>query len=155
MRAVRDGLLTLLVGAIFGYLIAAIATPVLSESPVLGATGESSDAHAYMLLRMDDPASLIVLKIPTDRAKQLGTDVMTDPSTDVATTAMKLQVAAKANAVITATPLSLTYLGGGSEGRLQVQIYAAELEVQSQEGTQVSIAGYILTLVNGRPILFE
>jgi hypothetical protein len=151
----RDGLLTLAVGTLFGYLVTAIASPLLSESQVLGATGESTPAHEFMARRLEDPASLIVLKIPTDRAKQIGTDVVADPSTDVATRAMKLQVFAAANANIKATPVSLTYLGGGSEGRLQVQLYAAELDIQTQDGDRLTIIGYIVSLVNSRVFLLE
>ncbi len=147
--------MTLLVGALFGFLVAAIATPVLSESMALGATGESADAHRYMLRRLDDPATMILLKVPQDFARRMGTDVVGDVRTDVATRALKVQAFATAKVLLQAKPLSFTYLGGATEGRLQVQIYAVEFQFDTPEGEKTDMEGFVLTLANSRVILLE
>src|SRR5581483_6336697 len=49
-----------------------------------------------------------------------------------------------------AKPLSLTYLGGASQGRVSVQIYA--VEVRANDGSQ-QLFSLALTLVGGQVVL--
>ncbi len=113
MRAAREALGTLVVGALLGYLAASLTSAALGDRAT--GTTESPKARAFMVgLLEHDPDALIALR----------------PSQDVASRASQFQSAASAHGSV--TPLSLTFIGGGSLGRLEVDIYAVEFRANNQ-----------------------
>jgi hypothetical protein len=132
VRGLRDHLLTVVVGALFGYIVAATVGPLFGNavSPQLG---ESAQARQYMLgLLSEDADALTALQ----------------PNQDVVSRALEVHSSQGARQV---RPISLTYLGGGSEGRLQVHIYAVEISVGGQE----RFFPLALTLLNGKVVRTE
>ena len=128
----RGPLATLLVGALLGYVVAAVATPFFQESPLFGGTGESKQARAYMVgVLQSDPEALVALR----------------PARDVASRAIELQGSGGGLGQWKAK--SLTYLGGGSLGRFSVHIYTVELRNATGVSRFFPLA---LTLVNGKVV---
>lgn len=128
MRAVRGILTTLLAGILFGYVAAAFAGMLFQETGVFG-NGESPAAREYMVgLLGRDPDQLLAVA----------------PQRDVASRALVFQGAQEGKGQ--AVPVSLTYLGGGSQGRLNVQIYAVEWRTASGRSR---IIPYAVTLIDG------
>ncbi len=135
MKAVRDGLAILLLGVVLGYLVSSLGATLVTDSSAFGAPSESPEAHAYMLgLLQDDPDTLAALRL------QRG---------DVASRALATQTAEGRRGAT--KPLTLTYLGGGSQGRFQVHIYAVEF----QSGSRTLFFSYALTLLNRKVVLVE
>ncbi len=131
----RDALATLLVGALLGYVVATLGAPLLTENSFFGSPTESTEAHAYMVgLLQDDPDALAALRL------QRG---------DVASRALATQTSEGRRGAT--KPLSLTYLGGGMQGRFQVHIYAVEF----QTGGRTFMFSYALTLLNRKVVLVE
>lgn len=129
MRAVREGLATAAVGVLLGYLATTFLAPMWAES--FGASNESPEARSFMLgLLKDDPQGLVRLR----------------PSRDVASRALELNNAT--TSLVRTVPLSLTYLGGGSQSPLRVDIYAVELQV----GEETRYFPLALTLIGGKVI---
>lgn len=132
MRAVREGLTVLVVATLLGYLAATFAVPLWAEN--IGPTNEAPEARSFMLgLLRDDPEALGRLR----------------PSRDVASRALELKTATTAET--RTLPLSLTYLGGGSQGPLRVDIYAVQLRV----GEETRYFPLALTLLGGRVVRTE
>ena len=69
-------------------------------------------------------------------------------SRDVAQRAVRVQSAMQQAQV---DPLSLTFLGGATEGKLQVDVYAVEMRV----GADTVFWPFALTLMNGKVVLVE
>jgi hypothetical protein len=121
-----------LVGMAVGYLLAAIATNVITDQGWFSTSGESPQARNYMIaLLQRESDSLSALR----------------PQQDVVSQAMAEQAAQQSKQQ--AKPLSLTYLGGGSGGGLSVQIYA--VEVRANDGTQ-QLFSLALTLLGGKVV---
>lgn len=130
MAALRDGLATVAVGVLFGFLFAAFAGPMWAQS--VGASNESPEARSFMLgLLRDDPDALVRLR----------------PSRDVASRAFELKSAGGAQ-ILRTNPVSLTYLGGGSQGPLRVDIYAVQLRI----GEETRYFPLALTLIGGKVV---
>lgn len=129
MRAVRGILTTLLAGVLFGYVAAAFAGTLFQESGIFG-SGESGAAREYMVgLLGRDPDALLSVA----------------PQRDVASRALVFQSAQEGKGQ--AVPVSLTYLGGGSQGRIDVQIYAVEWRIASGRSRLIP---YAVTLIDGK-----
>lgn len=109
-------MLVLAVGVLFGYVVASVATPFLSEAVVIGGPSESQKVHDFLMKRVDSPAELA--------SSGSGTE-------DIATRAYKLGIPNEAKPRV----LSVTYLGGASQGQLQVHVYVVEYRLPTSQAT--------------------
>jgi hypothetical protein len=132
---VRTALAMLLVGGLIGYVGTAFTTTLVADSGILGGGGESSDAHKYMMA---------LLQRETDSLSQLR------PTRDVISRALEQQNASQQATDV--KPLSVTYLGGGSSGRISVHIYAVEIQAG---GGQYQFFPLALTIVGGKVVRVE
>ena len=123
---------TVMVGMLLGYVLSAGVGSFVQDQGWFANSGESPEARAYMLaLLRRESESLNALR----------------PQQDVVSQALAAQSAQQSNS--SAKPLSLTYLGGASAGRLSVQIYA--IEVRATDGSQ-QLFPLALTLVGGKVV---
>jgi hypothetical protein len=132
---VRTALAMLFVGGLVGYVGTAFTTTLVADSGVLGGGGESSDAHKYMMA---------LLQRETDSLSQLR------PTRDVISRALEQQNASQQTTDV--KPLSVTYLGGSSSGRISVHIYAVEIQAG---GGQYQFFPLALTIVGGKVVRVE
>ena len=132
---VRTALAMLFVGGLVGYVGTAFTTTLVADSGILGGGGESSDAHKYMIA---------LLQRETDSLSQLR------PTRDVISRALEQQNASQQATDV--KPLSVTYLGGGSSGRISVHIYAVEIQAG---GGQYQFFPLALTIVGGKVVRVE
>jgi len=133
---VRTAMAMLLVGALMGYAGTGFITTMVADSGILGGGGESSDAHKYMMA---------LLQRESESLSQLR------PARDVISRALEQQNASSQQAS-EVKPLSLTYLGGGSSGRISVHIYAVEIQAS---GGQYQFFPLALTVVGGKVVRVE
>jgi hypothetical protein len=131
----RTAVAMLLVGGLMGYAGTAFTTTVVADSGILGGGGESSDAHKYMMA---------LLQREADSLSQLR------PASDVVSRALDQQNASQSAKDV--KPLSVTYLGGSSSGRLSVHIYAVEIQAGSGQYQFFPLA---LTIVGGKVVRVE
>ena len=129
---VRAAIGTILVGGLIGYVASAATGSFIQDQGWFATSGESREARAYMLALLQHEA---------DSLTQLR------PQQDVVSQALAQQ--SSQQSAQQAKPLSLTYLGGSSAGRLSVQIYA--VEVRANDGS-VQLFPLALTLLGGRVI---
>ena len=122
----------MLVGGLIGYTGAGGVASVIQDQGWFATSGESREARAYMVA---------LLSRESEGLSQLR------PEQDVVSKALAAQ-SAQSNQT-QARPLSLTYLGGGSAGRLSVQIYA--VEVRASDGSQ-QLFPLALTLLGGKVV---
>lgn len=132
---VRTAIAMLLVGGLVGYVGTAFTTTLVVDSGVLGGGGESNDAHKYMIA---------LLQRQSESLSQLR------PASDVVSRALDQQNVSQAAQDV--KPLSVTYLGGSSSGRLSVHIYAVELQAG---GGQYQFFPLALTIVGGKVVRVE
>lgn len=132
---VRTVIAMLLVGGLVGYVGTAFTTTMVADSGILGGGGESSDAHKYMMA---------LLQRESESLSQLR------PARDVISRALEQQNASQQTSEV--KPLSLTYLGGGSSGRISVHIYAVEIQAGSGQYQFFPLA---LTIVGGKVVRVE
>lgn len=132
---VRTALAMLIVGGLAGYVGTAFTTTLVVDSGILGGGGESSDAHKYMIA---------LLQRESESLSQLR------PAQDVVSRALEQQNVSQQSSEV--KPLSVTYLGGGSSGRLSVHIYAVELQAT---GGQYQFFPLALTVVGGKVVRVE
>ena len=132
---VRTALAMLLVGGLIGYAVTGFTTTVVADSGILGGGGESSDAHKYVMA---------LLQRESESLAQL------QPSRDVVARALQQQSVSQQPT--SAKPLSVTYLGGSSSGRISVHIYAVELQAT---GGQYQFFPLALTVVGGMVVRVE
>ena len=129
---VKTALGTIIVGILLGYIASSAVGSFVQEQGWFATSGESPEARAYMVaLLTRESASLNQLR----------------PQQDVVSQALAAQSAQQGDTQ--PKPLSLTYLGGGSAGRLSVQIYTVEL--RQADGTQ-QLFPLALTLLGGKVI---
>src|SRR6266849_5829942 len=121
-----------LVGAVVGYMLTASAMTVVSDQGWFSSSGESPTARNYMVA---------LLQREAENLNQLR------PQQDVVSQALAQQAVQASTQQ--SKPLSLTYLGGGSNGTFSVQIYA--VEVRANDGTQ-QLFSLALTLLGGRVV---
>lgn len=128
----RTGAGVAIVGMVVGFVISAAVMTVVNDRGWFAASGESAPARAYMVALLQREAdSLSALR----------------PEQDVVSKALAQQSAQQSTSQ--AKPLSLTYLGGTSQGSFSVQIYA--VEVRANDGTQ-QLFPLALTLLGGRVV---
>ncbi len=132
---VRTAMAMLLVGGLMGYAGTAFTTTLVADSGILGGGGESSDAHKYMMA---------LLQREADSLSRLR------PASDVVSRALDQQNASQQAQDV--KPLSVTYLGGSSSGRLSVHIYAVEIQAG---GGQYQFFPLALTIVGGKVVRVE
>jgi hypothetical protein len=132
---VRTIIAMLLVGGLVGYVGTAFTTTMVADSGILGGGGESNDAHKYMMA---------LLQRESESLSQLR------PARDVISRALEQQNASQQSTEV--KPLSLTYLGGGSSGRISVHIYAVEIQAGSGQYQFFPLA---LTIVGGKVVRVE
>src|SRR6266508_1220662 len=132
---VRTIIAMLLVGGLVGYVGTAFTTTMVADTGILGGGGESSDAHKYMMA---------LLQRESESLSQLR------PARDVISRALEQQNASQQSTEV--KPLSLTYLGGGSSGRISVHIYAVEIQAGSGQYQFFPLA---LTVVGGKVVRVE
>jgi hypothetical protein len=132
---VRTVMAMLLVGGLMGYALTGFTTTMVADSGILGGGGESSDAHKYMMA---------LLQRESESLSQLR------PARDVISRALEQQNASQQSSEV--KPLSLTYLGGGSSGRISVHIYAVEIQAG---GGQYQFFPLALTVVGGKVVRVE
>ena len=101
---VRTATMMLLLGGLVGYVGTAFTTTFVADSGILGNSGESNAAHKYMLA---------LLQRQSESLSQLG------PSGDVVSRALQQQNVSQQPQDV--KPLTVTYLGGASSGRVSVQ----------------------------------
>jgi hypothetical protein len=132
---VRTALAMLLVGGLVGYAATGFTTTIVADSGILGGGGESSDAHKYVMA---------LLQRESENLAQL------QPAQDVVSRALQQQSVSQQPT--SAKPLSVTYLGGSSSGRISVHIYAVELQAT---GGQYQFFPLALTIVGGKVVRVE
>jgi hypothetical protein len=123
---------TILVGALLGYIFSAALGSFVQDQGWFASSGESREARAYMVA---------LLQREADSLSQLR------PQQDVVSQALAAQSAQQQQQQ--AKPLSLTYIGGASSGRLSVYIYA--VEVRATDGSQ-QLFPLALTLLGGKVV---
>ena len=128
----KTALGTILVGGLIGFVGSAATGSFVQDQGWFATSGESREARAYMLALLSREA---------DSLNQLR------PQQDVVSQAMAQQSAQQTTQQ--AKPLSLTYLGGSTAGRLSVQIYA--VEVRANDGS-VQLFPLALTLLGGKVV---
>ncbi|HZP96149.1 MAG TPA: hypothetical protein VFC31_07435 [Candidatus Limnocylindria bacterium] len=130
---VRLAIGMVVVGAMIGYVLSAVVSTVINDQGWFATSGESPQARSYMVALLQREAdTLTALR----------------PQQDVVSQALARQAAQQSRQQ--AKPLSLTYLGGASQGRVSVQIYA--VEVRANDGSQ-QLFSLALTLVGGQVVL--
>jgi hypothetical protein len=132
---VRTAIAMLLVGGLIGYAGTGFTTTLVADSGILGGGGESSDAHKYVMA---------LLQRESESLAQL------QPARDVVSRALQQQSVSQQST--SAKPLSVTYLGGSSSGRISVHIYAVELQAG---GGQYQFFPLALTVVGGKVVRVE
>jgi hypothetical protein len=132
---VRTALAMLIVGGLMGYAGTAMTTTLVADSGLLGGGGESNDAHKYMIA---------LLQREADSLSRLR------PASDVVSRALEQQNASQQTADV--KPLSVTYLGGSSSGRISVHIYAVEIQAG---GGAYQFFPLALTIVGGKVVRVE
>jgi hypothetical protein len=131
-HTIRTAVGIVIVGMVIGYVLSMSASAVISDQGWFAASGESGPARAYMVALLQREAdSLTALR----------------PEQDVVAKALAQQSAQQSTSQ--AKPLSLTYLGGLSQGTFSVQIYA--VEVRANDGSQ-QLFPLALTLLGGRVV---
>ena len=130
--AVRMAVGMVLVGMVVGYMLTASLATVISDQGWFASSGEPPQARNYMVA---------LLQREADSLNSLR------PQQDVVSQALAAQAAQQSQQQ--AKPLSLTYLGGGSQGGFSVQIYA--VEVKANDGTQ-QLFSLALTLLGGKVV---
>jgi hypothetical protein len=135
LRTLRPLVATLFVGAFAGYVVAALVGTVLQDNGLLG-SGESAQARAYMIGLLErDPDSVTALR----------------PKGDIVQRATEIQTAEQSRSS-TMKPLTLTYLGGGTVGRISVHIYAVEMRASNGRDQFFPLA---LTIIGGKVVRSE
>lgn len=129
---VRSAIGTILVGGLIGFVGSAAMGSFIQDQGWFATSGESREARAYMIALLSREA---------DSLSQLR------PQQDVVSQALAAKSAQQSQQQ--AKPLSLTYLGGSTAGRLSVQIYA--VEVRANDGS-VQLFPLALTLLGGKVI---
>jgi len=132
---VRTALAMFIVGGLVGYAGTAFTTTLVADSGILGGGGESSDAHKYVMA---------LLQRESESLAQL------QPARDVVSRALQQQSVSQQTT--SAKPLTVTYLGGSSSGRISVHIYAVELQAT---GGQYQFFPLALTIVGGKVVRVE
>ena len=129
---VRTAVGVVAVGMVVGYVFTSLVVTIVSDQGWFSTSGEQPQARAYMVALLQREAeNLAALR----------------PQQDIVSQAMAQQAAQQSTTQ--AKPLSLTYLGGASQGVFSIQIYA--VEVRANDGTQ-QLFPLALTLLGGKVV---
>lgn len=132
--AVRLAAGMLFVGGVVGFALGAAGSTIVGDQGWFSGSGEPAQARTYMLrLLSRDVEGLNALR----------------PEQDVISRALSAQ-SAQQSQQSNVKALSLTYLGGESQGGLSVHVYAVEVE---GSGGQRQLFPLALTLSGGRVVL--
>src|SRR5438093_2323167 len=126
---VRTAMMMLLLGGLVGYVGTAFTTTLVADSGILGNSGESNAAHKYMLA---------LLQRESDNLSRLG------PSAAVVSRALQQQNVSQQPQDV--KPLTVTYPGGASSGRICFPIYSVAVQAR---GGQYQFLPFSLTLIGG------
>lgn len=135
LRALSSGAATVIVGALLGYICAALAAPLVGDNPIFGGTGESPIARRYMLALIDaDTKAVHELRLPTSVAARANDykQALGNPGTGRTET--------------------LTYLGGGSQGPVSVHSYIVTFVTAEGERRLIPFA---LSIAGGKVVHIE
>src|SRR5712692_3262430 len=132
---VRTAMSMLIIGGLVGYVGTAFTTTLVADSGLMSGGGEPSVAHKYLIA---------MLQRQSESLSQLS------PSSDVVSRALAQQNLSQQRQDV--KPLTVTYLGGASSGRISVAIYAVEL--QAEDG-QYQFGSFAITIVGGRVLRVE
>jgi|SRR5712692_6342651 hypothetical protein len=133
---VRTAMTMLIIGGLVGYVGTAFTTTLVADSGIMsGVAGEPIVAHKYLIA---------MLQRQSESLSQLS------PSSDVVSRALAQQNLSQQRQDV--KPLTVTYLGGASSGRISVAIYAVEL--QAEDG-QYQFGSFAITIVGGRVLRVE
>lgn len=133
-KAVRTALATVILGALLGFIVVSLGGPIVDQMQLLGQR-ESREARVYMIGVLENEADVLAALSPRG---------------DLVARAMQYKMAEQSEGQW--TPISLTYLGGVTEGSLQVHTYAIELRNATGREQFLSLA---LTLADGKVIRRE
>jgi len=135
LRALAPFLGLLFVGLLLGWIVTGVAGSVVQDQGLFG-SGESPEARDYMIGLLErNPDSIAALR----------------PHGDVVQRAIEFQSAEQSRQT-SMKPLSLTYLGGGTMGRISVHIYAVGMRASNGRDQFFPLA---LTLVGGKVVRSE
>jgi hypothetical protein len=133
-RVIRNALGTVIVGALLGYVVVGLGTPMMDQMALFG-NHEAAEARRYMIgILENEPETLAALT----------------PKADLVSRAMQFKESQESQGQWRA--ISLTYLGGKSAGSLGIHMYAIEL--RSAQGREQFIP-LALTIANGKVIRRE
>jgi hypothetical protein len=136
-RIINSSVGTVLVGILAGFVVSSAVGVFAQDAGLLGSSGESPVARAYMLgLLQRDPSSIVAIR----------------PNQSIAQRATELQGAESNRSAPAIQPLSLTYIGGGAVGGVSVHIYAVGLRSSSGVDQFFPLA---LTVAGGKVIRSE
>jgi hypothetical protein len=135
LRAVRSGAATVIVGALLGYVVAAMVAPTVADNPMFGGSGESPIARRYMLALIDgDTAAVHQLRQPTSVAVRAN-----DYKSAIGNPAAGHTEA-------------LTYLGGAIQGPISVHSYVVAFVTAEGEKRLIPFA---LSIAGGKVVHIE
>ena len=133
-KVVRNALATVLVGALLGFIVTGLGSPLIQELQWLG-NRESAEARRYMVgILENEPDTLASLT----------------PRGDLVSRALQYKLSQDSQGQW--RPISLTYLGGLTKGGISIQTYAIELRSASGREQFVPLA---LTVANGKVVRRE
>lgn len=130
-----SGASTVIVGALIGYICAALAAPLVSDNPIFGGTGESPVARRYMVALIEaDTRTVHELRNPTSVAARANDykQALGNPGTG--------------------RTESLTYVGGGSQGPFSVHSYIVTFVDSEGERRLIPFA---LSIADGKVVHIE
>ena len=128
---VRSAMAMLLVGGLMGYAGTGFITTLVADSGILGGSGESNQAHKCVMAIIKRDAANTQLCSQSPLVQRA------------------LQQQSASQQAADAKPLSLTYLGSGSTGKVSVHIYAVEIQAS---GGQYQFFPLALTMVGGQVV---
>lgn len=135
LRALRSGAVTIAVGALAGYICAALAAPLVADNPMLGGSAESPVARRYMLALIEgNTAEVHRLRLPTSVAERANDfkQAIGNPGSG--------------------TTEALTYTGGAVHNSLSVQSYIVTFVTADGEKRLIP---FTLSIAGGKVVHIE
>ena len=123
----------MLVGMTVGFLLASAVSFVVTDRGWFASAGEPPEARNFMLAYLQREAENVAALRPQQ-------DVVSKALSEQASQSTASQV----------KTLSLTYLGGATQGAISVQVYA--VEQKAKDGSQ-GLGTFALTMVGGKVLL--
>ncbi|HXG40668.1 MAG TPA: hypothetical protein VNJ28_06965, partial [Candidatus Limnocylindrales bacterium] len=136
LGAIQRIVTILLAGALAGYVVAALASAALAGSPLLGGSGESPEARAFVVAILTNPDPEAVAELRPRRG----------------IVARARELLGRRAALSEWHAERLTFLGSGSQGRATVNLYVAE--VRAADG-RVVIIPFVVTIAGGEVVRVE